>query len=451
MVKAARRLAATILVCALAGVFATRTLAQAGPSAAPTAHIQVQALPSPGVTNFDAQKAVDAYLARVSGKARARSDAYFEGGYVLNFVDVLYTVVVAALLLWLRISAIMRNFATRMTRFRFLQVPIYVVQYMVVTTLAALPLTVYEGFLREHAFGLSNQTFLQWAGEFALSFGLNLAGFTILLTIIYAVIRAAKRSWWVWGTGVTVTLLAAQIVIAPVYIASLFNHYAPLPESGMKSVILSMARSNGIPATDVYTFDASKQSTRISANVSGFLGTTRISLTDNLLNRCTPSEVLAVVGHEMGHYVMNHVGIALTWFGFVFLAGFAFVDRAFRGLAYLFGGNWDVRTIDDPAGLPLITALFSVFMLAATPVTNTITRMIEIQADIFGLNVARQPDAFATVALKLSDYRKLDPSPWEEFVFYDHPSGRTRIGEAMRWKAEHLNDPDIMEGPISPQ
>lgn len=451
MAKAARRLAATILVCALASAFATQTLAQAGPSPAPTAQIQVQALPSPGVTNFDAQKAVDAYLARVSGKAKARSDAYFEGGYVLTFVDAFYTVVVAALLLWLRLSAVMRNFATRMTRFRFLQVPIYVVQYMVVTTLAALPLAVYEGFLREHAYGLSNQTFLQWAGEFALSFGLNLAGFVTLLTIVYAAARAATRAWWIWGTGITVAFLVVTVMIGPVYISPLFNHYAPLPDSALKSTILSTARANGIPATDVYTFDASKQSTRISANVSGFLGTTRISLTDNLLNRCTPSEVLAVVGHEMGHYVMNHVGIALTWFGLLALVGFFFVDRAFRGLTDLLGGNWDVRSIDDPAGLPLIVALFSVFMLAATPVTNTITRTIEIQADIFGLNVARQPDAFATVALKLSDYRKLDPSPWEEFVFYDHPSGRRRIWEAMRWKAEHLNDPDIMEGPISPQ
>ena len=110
-----------------------------------------------------------------------------------------------------------------------------------------------------------------------------------------------------------------------------------------------------------------------------------------------------------------------------------------------------MRTIGDPAGLPLIIALFSVFFLLATPVTNTISRTHEIQADIFGLNAVRQPDAFATVMLKLSEYRKLDPSPWEEFVFYDHPSGRTRIWEAMRWKAEHLNDPDILDGPISPQ
>ena len=91
------------------------------------------------------------------------------------------------------------------------------------------------------------------------------------------------------------------------------------------------------------------------------------------------------------------------------------------------------------------------FFLVATPVSNTITRTAEAQADIFGLNTARQPDGFAAAALQLSEYRKLDPTPWEEFIFYDHPSGRTRIWTAMRWKAAQINEPDIKAGPVSPQ
>jgi len=448
MAKAAGWLLAAFLI---AGGFTPQALAQSTPMAAPTVHIQVGALPPPGVTDFDPHKAVDAYLSRVGGKARARSDAYFDGGIVLSFVDTLYIVVLAALLLWFRVSAAMRNLAARLTRQRFWQAPIYVAQYVVVTTLATLPLTIYEEFVREHAYGLSNQTFLQWAGDFGTEFAVNLVGLTILLTVIYAVIRAARRTWWVWGSVVAAAFLVVDVAVTPVFIAPLLNHYSPLPDSAMKSSILSMARANGIPAHDVYTFDASRQSTRISANVSGLLGTTRISLTDNLLNDCTPSEVLAVVGHEMGHYVMNHVAILITWFSLLALLGFALVDLAFRGLAGLFGANWGVHAIDDPAGLPLAMALFSVFLLAATPVYNTIIRTAEIQADIFGLNAARQPDAFATTVLKISNYRKLDPPPWEEAIFYNHPSGRTRLMEAMRWKAEHLNDPDIAAGPISPQ
>ncbi len=446
----AKRLFAAFLFIILAGAFWTPAQAQ-GPAAAPTAHVEVAQLPPAGVAHFDQQKAVDAYVARLSPKDRARSDAYFEGGYVLQVVDVIYVLAVAGLLLWLHISARMRNIATKITRFRFLQAPIYVVQYVVITTVLSLPLTIYEGFIREHAYGLSNQTFMQWARDFGVQFLVSLVAFTVLLTVIYAVARKVQQNWWVWATGISVAFMVFFIMIAPVYISPLFNNYTPLPDSAMKSTILSMARSNGIPADNVYTFDASKQSKRVSANVSGIFGTTRISLNDNLLNRCTPSEVLAVLGHEMGHYVMNHVGILVTWFGLLILVGFWFIDRAFHGLVRVFGKQWDVESLGDPAGLPLVMALFSVFFFFATPISNTIVRTHEIQADIFGLNVARQPDAFATSALKLAEYRKLDPTPLEEFVFYDHPSGRNRIMEAMRWKAEHINDPDIMAGPISPQ
>ena len=428
--------------------------AQTTPSAAPVAHVAVQNLPpAPGrqPATLDPQKATNAYLAQVSGAARARSDSYFEGGYVLILVDALYSIVVSALLLWLGISAGMRNIAQRWTRSRFLQVPIYVVMFVVVTTVLQFPLSVHEGFMREHAYGLSNQNFPQWFGDFAIGFGVSVVGATIALTLIYSVIRATPRMWWAWGTLVAVGFFAFTALIAPVFISPLFNTYKDLRPGPVREEILTLAHANGIPTNHVQEFDASRQSKRVSANVSGFLGTTRVSMNDNLLNRCSPAEIEAVLGHEMGHYVLNHSALLITWFGLVILVAFLFLNWGFKGLVNIFGGNWDVRAIDDPAGLPVLTALLSVFMVLATPVTNTITRTAEAQADIFGLNAARQPDGFATVTLKLSEYRKLDPTPLEEFVFYDHPSGRTRIFNAMRWKAAHLHDLDIEAGPVSPQ
>ncbi len=426
-------------VVVLANVTAIGTAqAQATPRAAPTASVDVGKLP-PAVTksNFDVDKATQAYLNQVSGKARARSDAYFEGGYWLLLVDTLYTLAVAALLLWLKISARMRNMAQAITRSRFWQVPVYVAQFIVVTAVLSFPLTLYEDFFREHAYGLSNQTFLEWFGDFGKSFGVQLVAMVVLLTIIYAVIRGSRRLWWMWGTLVTVAFMAFAMLIAPVFISPLFNTYTPMKPGALKSQIVSIAKANGIPADDIYVFDASKQSKRISANVSGFAGTTRISLNDNLLNRSSPREILAVMGHEMGHYVLDHSVILLTWLGLLILTGFAFVNWGFGILTGIFGGNWDVRTIDDPAGLPVIMALFSVFMLIATPVKNTIIRTAETQADIFGLNAARQPDGFATVTLKLAEYRKLSPGKWEEIIFYDHPSGPQPhpYGDAMEGRA----------------
>lgn len=452
MAKSLSCLIAILAMIVLSVVAAGPAAAQAGPSAAPTSTIDVHALPPTGTpAQFDADKATNAYLARISGDARKKSDSYFEGGYVLLFVDALVAIALSGLLLFLRISSRMRKMAEGVTRSRFFQAPIYIALYLVLTTIVTLPLGIYEGFIREHDYGLSNQNFVQWFGEYAISFAIEFVVFVILGTIVYAVIRRTRQYWWVWATAISVVFGIFAAMIAPVYIAPLFNTYTPLKDGPVKQHILSLARSEGIPVTNVYEFDASRQSKRISANVSGMFSTTRVSLNDNLLKRSTEREILAVLGHEMGHYVLDHGMRLVVLSGLVMLFAFGFTAWGFNVLARIFGGIWDVRGIDDPAGLPALVALLTFFFLAATPLTNTISRTTEAQADIFGINAARQPDGFAEAALQLSEYRKLDPSPLEEFVFYDHPSGRSRISMMMHWKAEHLNDPDIKAGPVSPQ
>ncbi len=247
-------------------------------------------------------------------------------------------------------------------------------------------------------------------------------------------LRRAGRSWWLWATGVVIAVSIVGATIGPVFIAPIFNSYTRLTDARVRDPILSMARANGITADAVYVVDQSRQTTRISANVSGLLGTERISLNDNLLRRCSLAEIEAVLGHEMGHYVLNHVYKMLMEIAIVIAFGFALVGKGFDRLA----PRWRIRSIGDLAGLPLVALLFSVYQFAATPINNTIVRTQEYEADIFGLNAARQPDGFANAALKLGDYRKLNPGPIEEFIFFDHPSGHTRIYSAMRWKAENL-------------
>ena len=144
------------------------------------------------------------------------------------------------------------------------------------------------------------------------------------------------------------------------------------------------------------------------------------------------------MGHELGHYVLNHIPKMLVFFGLLIGLGFWLVNWAFAALVARYGPRWDVAGLADVGGLPLAIALFAFFSFLATPVFNTIIRTNEQEADLFGLNAARQPDAFANVALKLSEYRKINPAPLEEMLFFDHPSGHTRVQTAMRWKAEHL-------------
>jgi STE24 endopeptidase len=181
--------------------------------------------------------------------------------------------------------------------------------------------------------------------------------------------------------------------------------------------------------------DASRQTKRVSANVAGFLNTTRIALNDNLLNQCTLPEIRAVMAHEMGHYVLNHIVNLALFSALTFLVGFALTKAAFDLLARKYGSRWGVRDIADPAGLPLISLIIGTYFFLITPLSNTSTRVIEREADAFGINAAREPDGMAKIALKLGIYRKMEPTPLEEFVFFDHPSGRSRIRMAMDWKA----------------
>jgi STE24 endopeptidase len=176
----------------------------------------------------------------------------------------------------------------------------------------------------------------------------------------------------------------------------------------------------------------------VSANVSGLLGTTRVALNDNLLRECALPEIRAVMAHEMGHYILNHGGKLLTYLGILVLVGFALTQIIFNMALKRWGKDWGVEGINDPAGLPLLALICSTLLFLATPLLNTLVRTTEREADAFGINTSREPDGMAKVALKLGVYRKLDPTPLEEFTFFDHPSGRARIRMAMDWKAANL-------------
>jgi STE24 endopeptidase len=142
----------------------------------------------------------------------------------------------------------------------------------------------------------------------------------------------------------------------------------------------------------------------------------------------------------MGHYVLHHLYKGIVSRGILIVLGFVFLRHAFDALWRRHGGRWGIRGVTDVAGMPLFAILITTALFVLTPVTNTMTRVQEAEADIFGLNASQQPDGFAQVALKLGEYRKLDPGPLEEFLFFDHPSGRARIFMAMRWKAEHMEN-----------
>jgi STE24 endopeptidase len=429
---------------------ANAAAASAGASAPAAAPATADAAaPSSGIARFhvtpvddawraalprDADAATQAYMARLPADVVARSNAYFEGGYWLILWNFLLGLVIAALLLGRRRSAPLRDWARRIGRGPVLGDAIYGVAYTALSWLLGTPLAIYQGYVREHQYGLSTQTFGAWLSDDLTTLAVGCLLAAILVPVLYAAIRRSGERWWLTGTVVATGFLVVMMLIGPVWIDPLFNTYRPVQDPTVKAAVLQMARADGVPVDNVYQFDASRQTTGVSANVSGIFGSAAVRLNDNLLRRCTLPEIRAVMGHELGHYVMNHVYKGICEIALLLLAGFLFAQWAMRRALARWGGGWGLRGVGDVASLPLLAAVFSVFFFVATPINNTLIRTQEIEADRFGLNLAREPLGEAEVDLKLTEYRKPDPGPIEEFIFFDHPSTRFRIHDAMRWR-----------------
>lgn len=391
-----------------------------------------------GGAAFDVEAATRAYLDTLQGPAKEQSDAYFEGGYWLLLFGTAIAVLIDWLILRFRMAAKFRDIGEKVFKRPFGVTWLTALLYLIVSTLITLPWSIYTGYFREKQYDLLDQSFGEWAWQQAIGFVIAIVVAPLLIALVYSIIRRAPRTWWVSGTAVTGLLLFVATMLAPVFIAPLFNTYTEMEDGPLRERLVTMAAKFDVPAENIYVFDQSKQNKRISANVSGFGPTIRISLNDNLLERTSDEEVVAVMGHELGHYVLNHgvwrVASTLTVFGL----GMFLASRLAPWLISRYGERWGVRDVSDPASIPVLAIVLGVYFLFATPAFNNITRLQENQADAFGLMAAQEPDGFARAAMRLSEYRKLEPSKLEEFIFYTHPSGENRVRRSMKWKAANV-------------
>lgn len=397
---------------------------------------------------FDPDAATRAWLDTMGPEATARSNAYFEGGYIIGFLGPILSILVSLAMMMLGWAKGVRNWLEKTVKAYFLVVLGMALFYQFVSTVLTFPFSYYVGFMREHEFGLATQTFGEWFGEYLMGGGIGLGIGSLFIALLYLIIRALKNTWWIWGTAATVVFLMFTMMLAPVYISPLFNTYTPMQQGELRDDILHMAQANGVPATDVMVFDVSRQSNRVTANVSGFGDTTRISLSDTLIDRASTAGVREVMGHEIGHYVLHHTNSILVMMTLMIAVLFALANVLFKVVTK--GERWGVRDVSDPAGMPVLFAVLGFLGILATPIQNNIIRYHEHQADIFGLNASREPDGFAETALLLSEYRKMEPGPFERWFFYDHPSGYDRIHMAMEWKAHEMAAGRYPMGPGGP-
>jgi STE24 endopeptidase len=442
--KAIRFVAAAWLALSLAGTAGAATASASATAAAPavsaaasgpTSNFHVRAVDDAWRTGLprDADAATQAYLDRLPADVVARSNDYFEGGYWLQLWNFLAGLAVSWLLLRGRLSARVRDACMRIGRFAFVRDALYGAFFSVSSWVLTLPLNAYQNLVRERQYEMATQTFGPWLVDQLMLLGAQTIAMALAVGVLYLVIRRTGERWWIWGAAATMAMMVFAVMIGPVVIDPLINTYKPVTDPAIKASVLAMAQADDVPVDNVYEFDASRQTTRVSANVSGIFGTAAVRLNDNLL-RATLPEIRAVMGHELGHFVMNHIYKSLCEMALLMIFGFIVSKWALDAMLRRHGARWGLKGVADVAGFPLFLAVFSVFMLVTTPISNTMVRTQEIEADRFGLNLSREPHGEAEVDLKLTEYRKPDPGPIEEFVFFDHPSTRHRIHDAMQWR-----------------
>jgi STE24 endopeptidase len=428
-----RRLTA---VCLGALVWAASP-ARAAPPASPVPPYDVRAAER-AATVTDPRAATRAYLDAVPAERRARTKAYANGDHLLDVAGSLLSAAILLGLVATRAAALLRDRLQRLTRRRALQAALFWTVLLTAFTVLRFPLTLYRSYIREKAYGLLTQSLGGWLGDQLKALAVGCVLGSVLVIAVYTLFARSRR-WWLWGAALVVAFQVLTNAIFPVFVAPLFYRFTPVGDPQVREAVLDLARRNEVPADEVYEIDASRRTDRISAGVVGLLGTTRVVLFDTTLRRCTLPEIRFIMGHEIGHYVGNHPWKIQAFSALVTLVGFAFARWGLAAAARR--PRLGIAGPADIASLPLLWALLGTAVFVLSPPRYALLRALELQADGFGLAASREPDAAATTFLKLGEYRDLEPHPAVEILFFSHPSGRTRIGNAMGWKAQQRLGP----------
>jgi STE24 endopeptidase len=289
------------------------------------------------------------------------------------------------------------------------------------------------GLAVEHAYGFSNQKVEELLFDQLLYTLFGLVLLPVLFGGAWLHARAPRRGW-IAAWGLLIPLLVFQFILQPVLIAPAFNRFTPLPDGPLREKILALAGKAGITGARVFVEDTSRRTRHVNAYVTGIGLTTRIVLNDTAIEILPEDQLLALMGHEMGHYVEGHswinLGAAMIGAGFFLW----WVWGLLPALVRRFGPRWRLHSLYDPAALPLFLLTLSVFTVAQAPLENGLSRTMERRADAFGLRVTGLQDATARLFVGFAerDYSDPDPPALLQFWFGSHPPLRERIAFALQ-------------------
>lgn len=384
--------------------------------------------------SFDVQAATDNYINALGPEALAKAAAYTSGSHWTMLWGFLISTAVAWLVIKLKVlDKIEGKLSHRSLWFRSFAIS---AAYLVLSSLLVLPWTLYADWWREVAYGKTNQPLSDFLSQgFVMLIISSLFG-GLFLSGIYFCIRRLGTYWWAWSGGVAAVAVTSMMLIGPIWIEPLFNKYTPLPQGEVREALEVLAKQANIQPDRIFVYDGSRQSNRFTANVSGLGSSARIAISDVALTSASLDEVKAVTGHEIGHYVSDHIWNLIGTAVLMSMIFFYLSNAMFMKVANLMGAK---ASIAEPRGVAVLLVCISFLSLLAQPVTNYVIRKGETEADQYSYKAVNLPDAMASALVKTAEYRDPRPHPLQELIFYTHPSVEKRVKAAMEWKAQHSN------------
>ncbi|HWN19724.1 MAG TPA: M48 family metallopeptidase [Gemmatimonadales bacterium] len=361
---------------------------------------------------------------------------YYRSGNVLWAVSTGLSLLIPALLLFTGISARLRRLAQRIGRRWLLMVALYALLFTLVTALLTLPVAYYEGYVRQHAYGLSNQSPGRWWWDWLKGVAVSGVGLALVLGIPYLLLRRSPRRWWLYAGLASIPVATFVLLVTPIWVDPLFNDFGPMKDKALEARIVSQARRAGIEGSRVYQVDKSVDTRTVNAYVTGLGTTKRIVLWDTILARLEPEQVLFVTAHEMGHFVLRHTLMFIFGAAALITVSLYVVHRTAGSLIARFSRRFGFSDLSDVASFPLLLLLGSVVSLILVPALLALSRYQEHEADRFALELTRDNHAAATTFVRLQAENLSIPRPGPVYMFWrgSHPALGDRIDFANRWK-----------------
>lgn len=364
--------------------------------------------------------------------------AYYKIRNIHFFFVEFYQICVILLFLFKGRAGTLEQFARRRSKNIFFQYALCIFIFSAYLFIATLPLWLYRGFFVEHQFGLSNETFSDWLWRELKTFFVNTLLSIPVIFIGYVLMRKLRKSWWWGGALCSVLVLMMSLIIIPVFVDPLFNTFTPVKNKTLARNIYTLAEKSGIENSKIFEADISRQTKKVNAYVTGLFNTKRIVLWDTLL-KWKEDEILFVMGHEMGHYKLKHLWIFVFCYPVVILLGLFIAYHFLPSLIARYKARWGIQNIYDAASYPLFVLFFSVYFFLTMPLVNTANRYFEAQADKFGLQVTKNPDAAVRVFTKFAIQNLTHPDPHPILSFWrdSHPTLKNRIKMAREFSQKN--------------